>query len=60
MISVNRANCVSIGYCWGTCSEVFEEGSDGKAQVIPGQEHSTAPCVLDSQANCCPGAIEIS
>lgn len=58
-IQINKDNCVSLGYCWGTCSTVFAEGSDGKAVVRSGQENSQAPCVLDAQAGCCPGAIEI-
>lgn len=58
-IRVNPDNCVGLGYCWGTCGTVFAEGADGKAVVLPGQENSTAPCVPDAQAGCCPGAIEI-
>lgn len=60
MISVNKANCVSIGYCWGNCSQVFTEDLDGKAKVIAGQENSTDPGVRDAQENCCQGAINIT
>jgi len=60
MISVNKANCVSIGYCWSNCPQVFSEDTDGKAKVNAGQSGSTAPCVSDSQANCCQGAISIT
>lgn len=60
MISVNKANCMSIGYCWNNCSQVFAEDLDGKAKVIPGQENSTDPLVADAQANCCQGGIEIT
>lgn len=60
MISVDKNNCMGIGYCWNSCSQVFAQDTDGKAKVIAGQENSTDPCVSDSQANCCPGAIQIS
>lgn len=60
MISVDKAKCVSIGYCWGSCSQVFMEDTDGKATVIEGQENASDPCVQDSQANCCPEAIVIT
>lgn len=60
MISVNKANCMSIGYCWNNCSQVFAEDVDGKAKVIPGQEYSTDPGVLDAQENCCLGGIVIT
>lgn len=56
-IQVDSEACIALGYCFGSCSSVFEEGPDGKARVIPGQEHSVNPCVLDAKENCCPGAI---
>lgn len=58
-IRINKANCMGIGYCWDTCSTVFAQGSDGKAEVQAGQENSQEPCVQDAQQGCCPGAIEI-
>lgn len=61
MVQVDKALCQGIGYCWSNCSTVFErDPADGKARVKAGQSGSTAPCIADSQANCCEGAIQTS
>lgn len=60
MISVDKSSCMGLGYCWSNCSNVFAQDADGTAMVLPGQESSTAPCVQVAQANCCPGAIQIT
>jgi hypothetical protein len=57
-ISVILSKCVKQGYCYGTsgCPQVFGDRGDGKAYVKdPG--HPVDNCVLNAQANCCPGAI---
>ncbi|HEY9854929.1 MAG TPA: ferredoxin [Stenomitos sp.] len=60
MISIDKASCIGLGYCWSNCPTVFAQDTDGTAKVKAGQENSTAPCVRESQANCCQGAIQIS
>lgn len=60
MVSVDKAQCMGLGYCWNNCSTVFMQDSDGLAAVIPGQSGSQAACIPDAQANCCPNAIVIT
>lgn len=60
-VSVEKSQCMGLGYCWNNCSSVFEQDPvDQLARVKAGQEDSQAACIATSQENCCPGAIIIT
>ena len=56
MVKVKKDECISCGLCVDICGEVFEMGSDGKAQVKKGA-NTDAPCTKKAIAACPVGAI---
>lgn len=33
-IKLQRNKCISCGTCWGLCDKFFEQGEDGKSNLI--------------------------
>ena len=54
--TVDKDLCVGCGLCSQVCSDVFEMGSDGKADVIDGADLS-ADCIQDAVDQCPVSAI---
>lgn len=54
MTKVDKNTCIGCGHCSSICSEVFEMGDDGKAQV---KEDKDLPCVEKAIAECPVKAI---
>jgi ferredoxin len=52
MPKVDQDICIGCGHCTQVCSEVFEMGDKGKAQVKKGQQKSKLPCVQEAVDEC--------
>lgn len=59
MVSINSEKCIGCGSCPAVCSEVFEMGKDGKAQVKKGKSNSKDACVKEAIEICPVSAIKI-
>lgn len=57
MAKVDKNKCIGCGSCAAICSEVFDMGNDGKAQMKKGKEKSTLPCVKEAIDSCPVKAI---
>ena len=55
MVNVNKSKCIGCGTCTSICDEVFEMGSDNKAQV---KEQKDIPCVKEAIEACPVDAIQ--
>ena len=58
MINVNKEVCIGCGACTATCPDVFEMGTDGKAQVKEGAAID-AMCVESAKTGCPVNAISV-
>lgn len=58
MVEVDKETCIGCGSCVAICSEVFELGSDGKAQVKEKADTSLA-CVKEAAEACPVQAIKV-
>ncbi len=54
--TVNKDLCVGCAICTQVCSDVFELGADGKAEVKAGADLNAA-CIQDAADQCPVGAI---
>jgi ferredoxin len=35
-VTIDRNGCTGCSVCWAQCSEVFDEGTDGKSVIVGG------------------------
>ena len=54
--TVDKDLCVGCALCTQVCSDVFEMGADGKAEVKDGA-YLNAACIQDAVDQCPVGAI---
>ncbi|HHK67271.1 ferredoxin [Candidatus Acetothermia bacterium] len=54
--TVDKDLCVGCALCTQVCSDVFEMGADGKAEVKDGADLNAA-CIQDAVDQCPVGAI---
>lgn len=55
---VDKSLCTGCGLCVDQCSEIFQMGADGLAEVV--KEEACTSCDLEEVAASCPvNAIEI-
>ena len=52
MVSINKSKCIGCGQCTQLCPDVFELGSDGKAQA---KSQDNVECAKKA-ANACPAS----
>lgn len=57
MVKINKNKCIGCGSCAAICSEVFDMGKDGKAQIKKGKEKSAILCVKEAIDSCPVEAI---
>ena len=58
MAEIDKGACIGCGTCVALCSEVFELGSDGKAQIKEGAD-TNSECVKEAAEACPVNAIKV-
>ncbi len=58
MVEVDKEKCIGCGSCVALCPDVFELGSDGKAQVKEGAD-TNKECVKEAAEACPVEAIKV-
>ncbi len=57
-IILDKAKCIGCGTCWSLCDKLFEQGGDGKSNLIDGSDSKNEQEKEITDVGCAKSAVD--